>query len=48
LRRSEQLQGENERLRRDRGGTDMIARSPAMQPVLDLVERIGPSTANVG
>jgi DNA-binding NtrC family response regulator len=46
LRRSHQLEGENQRLRRD-GLPDLIAQSRSMQPVLRLLERIGPSDANV-
>ena len=30
-----------------RGGVELIADSPAMRPVLELVERVGPSDANV-
>jgi DNA-binding NtrC family response regulator len=45
LRRSLRLEEENSRLR---GGTPaLIARAPAMQPVLRMLERIGPSDANV-
>ena len=47
LRRSEHLEEENARLRAAAAGPDMIATSPAMQPVLELVERVGPSDANV-
>lgn len=47
LRRSEQLEGENARLRAASAGPEMIASSPAMEPVLELVERVGPSDANV-
>ncbi|HET7322179.1 MAG TPA: sigma-54 dependent transcriptional regulator, partial [Longimicrobiaceae bacterium] len=46
LRRSERLAGENERLRGE-GAPMLIAESRAMQPVLRLLERIGPSDANV-
>jgi len=46
LRRSRQLEGEN-RLLRKPGVPDLIAESAAMQPVLRLVERIGPTDANV-
>src|SRR5262249_17027174 len=45
-RRSERLQAENEALQTG-GGTLLIAESPEMKPVLDLVARIGPSDANV-
>ncbi|HEY0078080.1 MAG TPA: sigma-54 dependent transcriptional regulator [Pyrinomonadaceae bacterium] len=53
LRRGQRLEAENNLLRRDgSGGGDgdqptLIARSPAMQRVLALVERIAPSEANV-
>src|SRR5436190_9351488 len=46
LRRSQQLERENRVLRRE-GLPELIAESPAMQPVLKLMERIGPSDANV-
>src|SRR5881296_1637426 len=46
LRRSQQLERENRALRRE-GLPELIAESPAMQPVLKLMERIGPSEANV-
>jgi DNA-binding NtrC family response regulator len=46
LRRSERLQAENEALQAG-AGTLLIADSPEMKPVLDLVARIGPSDANV-
>ncbi|MCC7376277.1 MAG: sigma-54-dependent Fis family transcriptional regulator [Verrucomicrobiales bacterium] len=44
-RQSERLQAENELLRG--GGPVLIAESPAMKPVLDLIARVGPSDANV-
>ncbi|MBV9774631.1 MAG: sigma-54-dependent Fis family transcriptional regulator [Gemmatimonadetes bacterium] len=46
LRRSQRLEQENRRLRSD-GLPSMIAESRAMQPVLRLMERIGPSDAHV-
>src|SRR3989442_9997182 len=46
LRRSQQLERENRALRRE-GLPELIAESPAMQPVLKLMERIWPSDANV-
>jgi DNA-binding NtrC family response regulator len=46
LRRGQRLAAENEILRAD-GEPILIARSPEMRPVLDLIERIGPSEANV-
>ncbi len=45
LRRGQRLESENRALRRD-GFPDLIAASPAMQPVLRLMERVGPSDAN--
>lgn len=47
LRRSQKLQTENERLRRRRGLPRLIARSPAMEPVLGMMERVAPSDANI-
>lgn len=46
LRRSRQLEGENRLLRKE-GLPELIAESAAMQPVLRLLDRIGPSDANV-
>ncbi len=46
LRRSRRLELENERLRQDDLPT-FIAESRAMQPVLRLIERVGPADANV-
>ncbi len=46
LRRARRLESENTLLRRDTFPS-MIAESPRMQPVLDLMERVGPSDANV-
>ncbi len=46
LRRSERLEAEN-RLLRAEGRPVMIAESPAMQPVLELMARVGPSDANI-
>ncbi|MEM8931656.1 MAG: response regulator, partial [Acidobacteriota bacterium] len=46
LRRSQRLEAEN-RLLRGEAGSELIAESPAMRPVLDLIERVGPSDANV-
>jgi DNA-binding NtrC family response regulator len=46
LRRSHRLEAEN-RLLRAEGRPVMIAESPAMRPVLELIARIGPSGANV-
>lgn len=46
LRRSQLLENENRLLRGD-GAPDLIAESEAMQPVLELIHRVGPSDANV-
>ena len=46
LRRSRRLEDENTRLRTP-AAPELIAGSAAMQPVLELIERIGPSDANV-
>ncbi len=45
LRRSQRLESENLALRRV-GAPQLIAESAAMQPILRLMERIGPSDAN--
>jgi DNA-binding NtrC family response regulator len=46
LRRGVRLEAEN-RLLRDDGGVTLVATSPAMRPVRQLIERVGPSDANV-
>jgi len=46
LRRSQKLETEN-RLLKKAGVTELIAQSRAMRPVLDLIERVGPSEANI-
>jgi DNA-binding NtrC family response regulator len=46
LRKSKRLEAENEVLR-DRPAPALIAASPSMRPILDLIERVGPSDANV-
>ena len=46
LRRSQRLEGENRLLRRD-GAPELIATSASMRPVLQLMERVAPSDANV-
>ncbi|HET6681550.1 MAG TPA: sigma-54 dependent transcriptional regulator [Gemmatimonadaceae bacterium] len=46
VRRSQVLENENRALRQN-GAPVMIAASPRMRPVLDLMARIGPSDANV-
>jgi DNA-binding NtrC family response regulator len=46
LRRGQRLEAENQLLRAE-GCPKLIAESPAMQPILQLIARIGPSDANV-
>src|SRR5208337_4779042 len=46
LREGQRLEAEN-RLLRAEGRPTLIAESPAMRPVLDLLARVGPSDANV-
>ena len=48
LRKGQRLEAEN-LLLRDQGNTapEMVAQSPAMKPVLELIARVGPSDANV-
>jgi DNA-binding NtrC family response regulator len=46
LRRARRLESENKLLRRD-NFPRMIAESPRMKPVMELMERVGPSDANV-
>ncbi len=46
IRRGQRLEAENQLLRGDNLPT-MIAQSPSMQPVLDLISRVGPSDANI-
>ncbi|MEP6963470.1 MAG: sigma 54-interacting transcriptional regulator, partial [Acidobacteriota bacterium] len=46
LKRGQRLEAENRLLRSD-GGPTLIAESAAMQPVLELIARVGPSDANV-
>jgi len=46
LRMGQRLEAEN-RLLRTEGRPTLIAESPAMQPVLQLIARVGPSDANV-
>jgi len=46
LRQGQRLETENRLLRRE-GMPDLVAQSPAMQPVVELMERVGPSDANV-
>ena len=46
LRKTQRLEAEN-RLLRSQGQPMLIAESPAMKPVLELIERVAPSDANV-
>jgi DNA-binding NtrC family response regulator len=46
LKRGQRLEAENRLLRTD-GGPSLIAESAVMQPVLQLIARVGPSDANV-
>jgi DNA-binding NtrC family response regulator len=46
LRRGQRLEAENRALR-EQPPTSLIAQAPAMQPVLQMVARVGPSDANV-
>src|SRR5207342_2477294 len=46
IRRGLRLEAEN-RLLRAEGVPTLIAEAPAMQPVLQLISRVGPSDANV-
>jgi len=46
LRLSQRLEQENQILRRT-GLPDLVAESPAMRPVLELIERVAPSDANI-
>jgi DNA-binding NtrC family response regulator len=45
IRQGQRLEAENRLLRTERA--QMIAQSPAMRPVLELIARVGPSEANV-
>jgi DNA-binding NtrC family response regulator len=48
LRRAQRLESENSALRSGRSPLPrMVAESPSMRPVIELMERIGPSDANV-
>jgi DNA-binding NtrC family response regulator len=46
LRKGKRLEAENELLRAGKGDR-LIAESPAMRPVLELINRVGPSDANI-
>ena len=47
VRKYKRLEQENQLLRGKSGGPALIAESPAMRPVLDLIARVGPSDANI-
>ncbi|HUD70374.1 MAG TPA: sigma-54 dependent transcriptional regulator, partial [Dongiaceae bacterium] len=47
LRRSQRLEAENQALKDGEPSDELIAASPAMQPVVQLLARVGPSDANV-
>jgi DNA-binding NtrC family response regulator len=46
LRKEQRLEAEN-RLLRNEGRAELIAEAPTMQPILQLIARVGPSEANV-
>ena len=46
LRRGQRLETENRLLRKD-GAQELVAESAAMRPVVEMMERVGPSDANV-
>jgi DNA-binding NtrC family response regulator len=46
IRKGERLEAEN-RMLRSAGHSRLIAGSPVMKPILELIERVGPSDANV-
>ena len=46
IRQGQRLEAEN-RILRQEGAPPMIAESPAMRPVLEVIARVGPSDANV-
>jgi DNA-binding NtrC family response regulator len=46
LRQKQRLEAENRSLRADTG-PQLIAEAPSMRPVLELIQRVGPSDANV-
>ena len=47
LRKGQRLEAENELLRNGEDRPTLIAESPAMQPVLEIIAHVGPSDANV-
>jgi DNA-binding NtrC family response regulator len=46
LRRGQRLEAEN-RVLRGGDGPHLIAEAPSMQPILDMIDRVGPSDANI-
>jgi len=46
LRKGQRLEAENQLLR-NQGSANLIAAAPAMQPILQMISRVGPSDANV-
>jgi DNA-binding NtrC family response regulator len=46
LRRGQRLEAENRALR-EGDGPRLIAEAPAMRPILDMIDRVGPSDANI-
>ncbi|HEY3380331.1 MAG TPA: sigma-54 dependent transcriptional regulator [Vicinamibacterales bacterium] len=46
LRRGQRLEAENSALR-EQAPTNLIAQAPAMQPVLQMISRVGPADANI-
>jgi DNA-binding NtrC family response regulator len=46
LKRGQRLEAEN-RLLRDQPGPNLVAESPAMKPILQMIARVGPADANV-
>jgi DNA-binding NtrC family response regulator len=47
LRKGQRLEAENNLLRQEGNHPTLVAESPAMQPVIALIDRIGPSEANI-
>jgi DNA-binding NtrC family response regulator len=47
LRNGERLEAENKLLRGESAGPQLVAKAAAMQPVLDIIARVGPSDANI-
>lgn len=47
LRRGQRLEAENRLLRDEGSDPDLVASSPSMRPVLDLIHRVSPSDANI-